>query len=58
MSVSFAGSPQIARYCGGVFDVIRYFGSRGKIFNVHFHNIRGRRDDFVEVFPDEGLDVY
>jgi mannonate dehydratase len=37
-----------------VFDVIRYFGSRGKIFNVHFRNIRGRRDDFVEVFPDEG----
>jgi mannonate dehydratase len=37
-----------------LFDVIRYFGSRGKIFNVHFRNIRGRRDDFVEVFPDEG----
>ena len=37
-----------------IFDVIRYFGSRKKIFNVHFRNIRGRRDDFVEVFPDEG----
>src|SRR5438445_1572940 len=37
-----------------IFDVIRYFGSRGKIFNVHFRNIRGRRDDFEEVFPDEG----
>ncbi len=37
-----------------VFDVIRYFGERGKIFNVHFRNIRGRRDDFVETFPDEG----
>jgi mannonate dehydratase len=37
-----------------IFDVIRYFGSRGKIFNVHFRNIRGHRDDFVEVFPDEG----
>jgi mannonate dehydratase len=37
-----------------VFDVIRYFGSRQKIFNVHFRNIRGRRNDFVEVFPDEG----
>ena len=34
--------------------MIRYFGSRGKIFNVHFRNIRGHRDDFVEVFPDEG----
>jgi len=37
-----------------IFDVIRYFGSRGKIFNVHFRNIRGKRDDFVETFPDEG----
>jgi mannonate dehydratase len=34
--------------------VIRYFGSRDKIVNVHFRNIRGRRDDFVEVLPDEG----
>ena len=37
-----------------IFDVIRYFGSRKKIFNVHFRNIRGHRDDFVEVYPDEG----
>jgi mannonate dehydratase len=37
-----------------IVDVIRYFGSRKKIFNVHFRNIRGHRDDFVEVFPDEG----
>ena len=37
-----------------IYDVIRYFGSRGKIFNVHFRNIRGHRDDFQEVFPDEG----
>jgi len=36
-------------------DVIRYFGSRKKIFNVHFRNIRGGRDNFVaEMFPDEG----
>ncbi|HEX3754520.1 MAG TPA: mannonate dehydratase [Rhizomicrobium sp.] len=36
-------------------DVIRYFGSRKKIFNVHFRNIRGHRGDFVaEMFPDEG----
>jgi mannonate dehydratase len=36
-------------------DVIRYFGSRKKIFNVHFRNIKGHRDDFVaEMFPDEG----
>jgi mannonate dehydratase len=37
-----------------IFDVIRYFGSRKKIFNVHFRNIRGHRDSFQEVFPDEG----
>jgi mannonate dehydratase len=37
-----------------IFDVIRYFGSRKKIFNVHFRNIRGKRDEFVETYPDEG----
>jgi mannonate dehydratase len=37
-----------------IFDVIRYFGSRQKIFNVHFRNIRGHRNDFLEVYPDEG----
>ncbi|MBI4877500.1 MAG: mannonate dehydratase [Acidobacteria bacterium] len=35
-------------------DVIRYFGSRGKLFNVHFRNIRGRFLDFQETFPDDG----
>jgi mannonate dehydratase len=38
-----------------IFEVIRYFGSRKKIFNVHFRNIRGKRDDFQEVFPDEAI---
>lgn len=37
-----------------IHDVIRYFGRRKKIFNIHFRNIRGRRDDFQEVYPDEG----
>jgi len=37
-----------------IFDVIRYFGERRKIFNVHFRNIKGRRDDFAETFPDDG----
>ena len=37
-----------------IYDVIRYFGSRQKIFNVHFRNIKGHRNDFVETFPDEG----
>jgi mannonate dehydratase len=37
-----------------IHDVIRWFGKREKIFNIHFRNIRGRRDRFQEVFPDEG----
>ena len=37
-----------------IYDVIRYFGSRKKIFNVHFRNIRGKRDNFQETYPDEG----
>ena len=37
-----------------IYDVIRYFGNRNKIFNVHFRNIQGGVLDFVEVFPDEG----
>jgi mannonate dehydratase len=37
-----------------IHDVIRYFGSRKKIFNVHFRNIRGHFSDFVETFPDNG----
>jgi mannonate dehydratase len=37
-----------------IYDVIRYFGARQKIFNVHFRNIRGRRLQFEETFPDNG----
>jgi mannonate dehydratase len=37
-----------------IFDVIRYFGSRQKIFNVHFRNIRGGFLNFQESLPDAG----
>ena len=37
-----------------IYDVIRYFGSRGKIFNVHFRNIKGGFLNFQESFPDDG----
>ena len=37
-----------------IFEVIRWFGERQKIFNVHFRNIKGRKLDFMEAFPDEG----
>jgi mannonate dehydratase len=37
-----------------IFDVIRYFGERKKIFMVHFRNIRGGFLKFEEVYIDEG----
>src|SRR5262245_27765299 len=37
-----------------IFDVIRYFGTRRKIFNVHFRNIRGGFLNFQETFIDDG----
>jgi len=44
---------------GEIFDVIRWFGERGKLFNVHFRNIKGRKLDFMEVFPNEGdMDMF
>jgi mannonate dehydratase len=35
-------------------DILRYLSERGKIAQVHFRNIRGRRNDFAEVYHDEG----
>ena len=40
--------------CEEIADVIRWFGSRNKIFNLHFRNIRGKKLSFMETFPDEG----
>jgi mannonate dehydratase len=37
-----------------IYDVIRYFGERNKIFNVHFRNIKGHIGKFQETFPDNG----
>ena len=37
-----------------IHDYIRYFGTRKKIFNVHFRNIEGGYLDFKETFPDNG----
>ncbi|MBM3783901.1 MAG: mannonate dehydratase [Acidobacteria bacterium] len=37
-----------------IHDVIRWFGTRKKIFNVHFRNIQGKIGDFRETFPDDG----
>jgi mannonate dehydratase len=37
-----------------ILPVIEWFGSRRKIFNVHFRNIKGRVLDFRETLPDDG----
>jgi len=42
-----------------VFQMIRDFGGRGKIFEVHFRNVTGPLPHFVETFPDDGyMDMY
>jgi mannonate dehydratase len=42
-----------------VFEMIRDFGGRGKIFDVHFRNVSGPLPHFVETFPDDGyVDMY
>lgn len=42
-----------------VFEMIRDFGGRGKIFEVHFRNVTGPLPNFVETFPDDGyMDMY
>jgi mannonate dehydratase len=38
-----------------IYDVIRYFAERKKIFMVHFRNITGNRQQFAEVAIDEGV---
>lgn len=37
-----------------IYEAIRYFGSRGRIFNVHFRNIKGGFLNFQETLPDNG----
>jgi mannonate dehydratase len=42
-----------------VFEMIRDFGGRGKIHEVHFRNVSGPLPHFVETFPDDGyMDMY
>jgi mannonate dehydratase len=42
-----------------VFAMIRDFGGRGKIFDIHFRNVTRPLPHFVETFPDDGyLDMY
>jgi mannonate dehydratase len=37
-----------------IYDIIRYFGTRNRIFNVHFRNIKGGFLNFQETLPDNG----
>jgi mannonate dehydratase len=37
-----------------IHDIIRHFAREGKIFNVHFRNIRGGYLNFAETLPDDG----
>jgi mannonate dehydratase len=42
-----------------VLETIRYFGSRGKIFKIHFRNVNAPLPHFVETFVDDGyMDMY
>lgn len=37
-----------------VFEMIRDFGGRGKIFEVHFRNVTAPLPHFIETLPDDG----
>jgi mannonate dehydratase len=37
-----------------MFEAMRHFGSLGKIFYVHFRNVKGSIPRFQETFIDEG----
>jgi mannonate dehydratase len=47
-------SEMLAKPGEEIFDVIRYFGMRKKIFSVHFRNIAGGFLNFRETFIDNG----
>jgi mannonate dehydratase len=47
-------SEQLEKPAEQIFDVIRYFGTRKKIFSVHFRNIDGGFLNFRETFIDNG----
>jgi mannonate dehydratase len=47
-------SEQLEKPGEQIFDVIRFFGTRKKIFSVHFRNIEGGFLNFRETFIDNG----
>ena len=61
----FPGNYHGLEFCQGTFaemqnvgpdviELIHYFGSRKKIFYVHFRNVKGTFPKYEEVFIDEG----
>jgi mannonate dehydratase len=42
-----------------ILEIIKHLGGNKKIFLIHLRNIKGSRNRFQEVFPDEGdVDFY
>lgn len=37
-----------------ILPIVEYLGRRGKIYQIHMRNIKGRLHEFEEVYPDEG----
>ena len=37
-----------------ILPIVQYFAEKGKIYQIHMRNIRGRLHDFQEVYIDEG----
>jgi mannonate dehydratase len=37
-----------------IFEPLQWLSSRKKVFNIHFRNIKGNRNHYAEVAPDEG----
>lgn len=37
-----------------IFEPLEWLSSRKKVFNIHFRNIKGNRNHYAEVAPDEG----
>ncbi|MEX2513211.1 MAG: mannonate dehydratase [Cyclobacteriaceae bacterium] len=37
-----------------IFPIIEWAGKRKQIFNIHLRNIKGKYNDFQEVYPDNG----
>jgi mannonate dehydratase len=37
-----------------IYDIVRRLARTERVFNIHLRNIVGNRNDFIEVWPDEG----